>query len=61
MEHKDAYQEYCTEHPEELKGIRILKARSEVIEIERHKRRMDKLAYIEQCRRILHGKKHSLI
>ena len=55
MEHKEAYQEYCKEHPEELRGIRILKARSDKIEVERHKRRMEKLAYIEQCRRALYG------
>lgn len=55
--YKEAYQEYCKEHPEELVALNTLKARSTLIEIQRHRRRMEKLEYIEQCRRVLDGRK----
>lgn len=57
MEYKEAYQEYCREHPDELKALNTIKARSTLIEIQRHRRRQEKLEYIEQCRRELYGRK----
>ena len=56
MEYKELYEEYKKECPEELRGIEILKARSDAIEVKRHKRRMEKLALIEECKRRLYGR-----
>jgi len=55
MEYKELYEEYKHEHPEELAGVNALKAISEAIEVQRHKRRTEKLELIEQCRRKLYG------
>lgn len=55
MDYKEAYQEYCREHPEELAGINALKRRTAIIEEERRSRAAEKLALIEQCRRKLYG------
>lgn len=55
MEYKEAYEAYKKECPEELKGVELLKARSDAIEVQRHKRRQEKLAYIEECKRRLYG------
>lgn len=55
MEYKEVYEQYKQEYPEELAGVNMLKARSDAIEVQRHKARQEKLEYIEQCRRALYG------
>lgn len=59
MEYKELYEQYKKECPEELRGIEILKARSDAIEVKRHKARTEKLALIEQCKEKLYGREHS--
>ena len=49
------YREHFEEHPEEYEGINAIKLQTKLYEIEREKRRKEKLKKIEECRRILDG------
>lgn len=49
------YEEYKTEHQEELVGINRLLKYSEEIEKERKEYRNLKIAKVEMCRRLLNG------
>ena len=46
----DMYEEHFEEHPEEYEGIKALKTQTRLYEIERQKRREEKLKLIEACR-----------
>lgn len=49
------YKEYFEEHPDEYASINAIKLQTKLYEIEREKRREEKLKRIEECRRILDG------
>lgn len=55
MQTNDLWEEYFENHPDEYEGIKELKSRSNKIEIEREKKRKEKLKRIEICRRLLNG------
>lgn len=49
------YEEHFAEHPEEYEGINAIKLQTKLYEIERRKRREEKLKKIEEARRLLYG------
>ena len=49
------YHEYFEEHPEEYEGINAIRLQTKLYEIERQKRKEERLKRIEECRRILDG------
>ena len=49
------YREHFEEHPEEYENINAIKLQTKLYEIEREKRKEEKLRKIEEARKFLYG------